>query len=108
MRAQSTIAAGICGFTTQVAAEADDNMQVTLQITTPCPRIRTLSENLGKDGPLDALNELTPGASRILGDATSQGICLGCVVPCGIFKTMQVAANLSLPANVQMTITGEG
>lgn len=107
MRAQSTIAAGICGFTTHITAEGDDAMQVALTISTPCPRIRAFSENLKKNGPLDAFTELTPGASRILGDATSQGICLGCVVPCGIFKTMQVAAGLSLPADVQMTITGE-
>jgi hypothetical protein len=107
MKAQSTIAAGVCGFTSHITADGDDSMQVALNISTPCPRIRALSEILQKDGPLDALTELTPGASRILGEGTSHGICLGCVVPCGIFKTMQVAAGLSLPADVQMSITGE-
>jgi hypothetical protein len=33
-----------------------------------------------------------------------QGCCAGCVVPPGIFKTMQVSASLALPQNPTITI----
>ncbi|MCC6442173.1 MAG: hypothetical protein IT210_01815 [Armatimonadetes bacterium] len=33
-----------------------------------------------------------------------RGCCSGCVVPCGIFKTMQVAAGIALPAPVSMVM----
>jgi hypothetical protein len=33
-----------------------------------------------------------------------KGCCAGCVVPCGIFKTVQVAGGVALPAPVAIDI----
>jgi len=36
--------------------------------------------------------------------AVLKGCCSGCAVPCGIFKAMQVAAGLALPAPASIEI----
>ncbi len=106
-RANSTIHGGICGFETRVVAEADDAYDVRFSIETDCPRV--LSHTAG----LDTVNALAELALRhdatVLAAAREarHNACVGCVIAAGIYKTMQAAAGLALPAESRIEITTE-
>lgn len=94
---EATITAGVCGFTTRVAALSEDGQQVTLEITSDCATVRSLADAMP---PLDAYTEIGAGHSGNLMSVVRnhmQGCCSGCVVPAGLFKAMQVSAGLALP-----------
>ena len=102
---RTTIHAGICGFTTTVLASSEDSQTVTLKIETNCDKIRKLTNGLTS---VDAYDELGAGADgtilKLARVDAPRGICAGCVVPNGIFKAMQAAASLALPADVSLKI----
>ncbi len=101
--ATATIRAGVCGFTTRVRAEADDAYQVQIAIESDCEKVQACAAALSERVPLSALDELRLGSEgAILGSARShlRGCCAGCITPAGIFKAMQVAAGLALPAPI--------
>ncbi|KKR96838.1 MAG: hypothetical protein UU48_C0023G0009 [Candidatus Uhrbacteria bacterium GW2011_GWF2_41_16] len=107
MNAKTTIDAGICGFPTKVNAESNDGQN---KITSACEKIRAYAENLEKAGAIDAYQEISPeNNSQILEIAriTLKGCCSGCVVPIGVFKTMQVACGLALPKDIEIKISKE-
>ncbi len=101
---KTTIQAGICGFTTTVLACSEDMQNVTLQITSTCDKIRGLAADLGI---VYAYQEIGNGFDGTVHKAVRKhlnGCCSGCVVPSGIFKTMQVAGGVALPTPVSFTI----
>ncbi len=109
--ATAKISAGICGFTTRVRAESDDAYQVRISIESDCDKIQACAAELSERLPLSALDELGQGSDgAILGMTRShlKGCCAGCVTPAGVFKAMQVAAGLALPAPVQIDVELEG
>lgn len=98
MQVRSTINAGICGFTTTIAATSDDMQNVTFNIESDCENIRKLATELPV---VDGYTEIGLGFDGTIHhtvETTLKGCCSGCIVPCGIFKAMQVAAGLALPA----------
>ena len=98
------IRAGICGFRTKVRAHSDDMQNVTLEIESTCEKISALAAKLG---PIDAYKEIGDGFDGVVLTAAREvlkGCCAGCVVPGGIFKTVQVAGGVALPAPISMTI----
>jgi hypothetical protein len=98
------IHAGICGFRTRVRAHSDDMQNVTLEIESTCEKISTLAAKLG---PIDAYREIGDGFDGVVLTAARdvlKGCCAGCVVPDGIFKTVQVAGGVALPAPISVTI----
>ncbi|NCO40468.1 MAG: hypothetical protein COZ06_32100 [Armatimonadetes bacterium CG_4_10_14_3_um_filter_66_18] len=98
------IEAGVCGFRTEVAADAPDGQNVKLSVTTDCDNIRDLVSQLGE---IDAYAELGAGWEGVIqrvARATLKGCCSGCVVPGGLFKAMQVEANMALPQTVSVRI----
>lgn len=101
---RTTVKAGICGFTTVIAATSDDMQNVSFQIETDCDNIRKLAE----DFPVvDGYSEIGAGFDGAIHGAVREnlkGCCSGCLVPCGIFKSMQVAAGLALPAAASIEI----
>jgi len=101
---KAVIHAGVCGFTTRVIAESEDMQSVTLNIESTCPNITKFAENFPV---LDAYEELGAGQSGTIfekaGDKTNR-CCTGCVVPAGVFKSMQVAAGLALPTPISIEI----
>jgi hypothetical protein len=100
---RTEIEAGICGFRTTVEARSEDSQNVTFVIASTCDKIRALAERIGT---VDAYAEIGAGrGGTILGaaDALLKGCCAGCVTPAAIFKTMQVAAGLALPARITIT-----
>ena len=102
---RTTIHAGVCGFSTTVAAHSDDMQMVSLKIVSDCEKIRGLAGAL--DCPIDAYQEIGNGSDGTVLKAARNhlsGCCAGCVVPSGIFKSVQVAGGVALPAPISMTI----
>lgn len=104
---RSVIKAGVCGFITAVEAVSDDMQNVRFTIDSDCENIRKLAAVLPA---VDAYAEVGAGFDGVIlttAHATLRGCCAGCIVPCGIFKAMQVAAGLALPAPVTIDIAVE-
>ncbi len=98
------IQAGICGFRTTVRAHSEDQQNVSLDIASGCEKITALAADLGT---VDAYQEIGRGVDGVVLKAAFRhlkGCCAGCSVPSGIFKTVQVAGCVALPAPVCITI----
>ncbi len=96
--ATARISAGVCGFATEVTATCDDGQNVNLAVTSNCEKIQALGEAL--PSTVDAYAEIGAGFDgQLLSTVRTVlgGCCAGCIVPAGVFKTMQVAARLALP-----------
>ena len=101
------VEAGICGFVTDIEASSEDSQNVNFKLKTNCAKIAKLSNKLV---PVDSYNEIKEGFNGELYKIIMQelgGCCAGCAVPVGLFKSMQVAANLALPKDVIIKITKE-
>lgn len=103
--ATSNIEAGICGFHTQVEAEALDNYEVKLKIESTCKHIQQLAEDLKS---VNAFNEISykRGTREILAKGAEYCTHASCPVPVGIIKTVEVAAGLALPQVVKIEVEG--
>jgi len=110
MAAKTQVQGGVCGFVTTATASSSDDQQVNFELTSDCANIERLANALQTLMPFDAYQEIR-GAdhSRLLRTAREQltGCCAGCVVPVALFKAMQVAAGLALPADVHVSMTKE-
>jgi len=107
MRAKAVIGAGVCGFTTTVTANSDDMQNVSFEIESDCENIKKLAADFPQ---VDGYSEIGAGFEGAIHEAvrrTLKGCCSGCIVPCGIFKSMQVAAGLALPAPAFIDIIKE-
>lgn len=102
MKATVTIHAGVCGFVTEATAHSADQQQVEFEVVSPCEKIQGLAAALP---PVDAYAEIGAGFEGQFHRAVRSalgGCCSGCAVPVGLFKAMQIAAGLALPAAVTM------
>lgn len=109
--ANATVHAGVCGFVTRVRAEGEEDYTVRLQVESDCAKVSAFAQELGALDAINALDELGQGhEGSILSVARRhlKGCCSGCVTPDGIFKAMQVATNLALPADVHIQLRAEG
>jgi len=91
---------GVCGFAARIEARSEDRRNVTLRIRSDCENIRTLAAAL--EQPVDGYAEIRDGFTGRVQEAVRRslkGCCSGCVVPSGLFKAMQVAADLALPVD---------
>lgn len=105
MKAQALIDGGICGFHSKVRAESDDSQMVQFKITSGCEKIQGLGKAMDAVGPVDAYQEISPdGESSVMKTVHGnlKGCCVGCAVPVGLFKVMQVAAGLALPKDISI------
>ena len=110
MVAKTQVHAGVCGFVTTATASSDDDQQVTFDLTSDCGNIERLSNALQTQMPFDAYQEIRGADHSRLLQTTRQeltGCCAGCVVPVALFKAMQVAAGLALPADFHVSMTKE-
>ena len=97
------VRAGICGFISEITAISDDEQNVQFVVASPCENIQGLAAKLPKE--IDAYQELGTGYDGeiwTVARKSLRGCCSGCVVPTAIFKAMQVAAEVALPADVSM------
>lgn len=102
--AKATINAGVCGFVTEVTATCEDSQNVSFTVESPCEKIQALGAALPT---VDAFAEIGAGFDgQILSTVRThlRGCCAGCVVPAGVFKAMQVAAQLALPAPARVEL----
>ena len=106
--ANAEIMAGICGFRTTVRAEGDDDFAVNLVVTSDCEKVQGLAAELGVVSALDELGGGHEGQILSAGRRHLKGCCAACVVPPGIFKAMQVAAGVALPADVAIGLHLDG
>jgi len=104
---KTKVEAGVCGFVAEIEATSEDSQMVSFKIKTDCEKIDKLANKLV---PVDAYNEIKEGFKGELYKIIVQeltGCCSGCAVSVGIFKSMQVAANLALPKDININITKE-
>jgi hypothetical protein len=102
---RTTISAGVYGFHTTVRAGSNDQQFVTLDIESDCDKIQSLAAALKE--PIDAYQEIGDGHDGIVLKAATahlRGCCAGCAVPSGIFKSVQAAGSVALPAPVSFTM----
>ncbi len=104
-QASATIHGGICGFETRVVAEADDMFDVRFAIETDCPRVRSYTAGLDTVNALAELSLRHEATVLAAARDARHGACVGCVIAAGIYKTMQAAAGLALPAESRIDIT---
>ncbi len=111
MKAEISVAAGICGFKTRIQADSDDEQNVTFRITSGCQNIRAFGEALAGKGSVDGYAEIGAGFEGVVlstSRETLRGCCAGCVVPSAVFKAMQVAAGVALPKDIALTFIPPG
>lgn len=98
---------GVCGFLARIHAASEDQRHVALRISSECETIRALAAKLRE--PVDGFAEIQDGFSGRIHKAvqgTLKGCCSGCVVPSAVFKAMQVASGLALPADAGVRFGG--
>lgn len=105
---QTTIHAGICGFTTNASVVCDDDQQVNITIESPCATIREMATRLPSD--IDAYEVLSAGHDSIfhsLGHGLQRGGCASCIVAMGLLKALHVSADLALPKDASISLNME-
>jgi hypothetical protein len=97
-----TVKAGICGRTTVIHAEENDDMTVKITLESDCPMVsRTpLPESIV---PWDEVG--TPMDQTVVYKWASANLAhAACPVPCGIIKAIEVAGGLGLKKDVSIEI----
>lgn len=110
MKAEAKIDAGVCGFRTTVSAASEDGMYVDFDVRTDCEKIRAFADSLAEKSPVNAYEEINPTSESVILETAREclkGCCAGCVVPVGLFKSMQIAAGLALPRSITIEISKE-
>lgn len=94
--AKCEIHGGICGFVTEVEAIDSGKRNIRLKITSDCPNIQKLAEELIE---INALDEIAKRAKSTKTYELASKHCphCSCIVPSGIIKAVEVAAGLALP-----------
>jgi hypothetical protein len=101
--ATAEIAAGICGFTTQVEARMEGSV-CRLRITSECADIQELARGLEEVDPLQEVTFRGAGPQTLRQGAR----CCShpaCPVPVGIIKAIEVEAGLALPADAAIKVS---
>jgi hypothetical protein len=100
---QSVIQSGICGYSTKVVARADGRA-CSLMITSDCPAIERLAQDLRE---VDPFEEITYRGDGPLTLRLAREFCPhpACPVPSGIIKAVEVEAGLALPKDAVITVT---
>ncbi|MEI8094292.1 MAG: hypothetical protein WCG80_08785 [Spirochaetales bacterium] len=97
---------GICGFTTEITAVADDDLQVKVSLTSDCEAIKAMEADLQElDGYTEVLGKW--GSSTVAKAARLHCHHAACPVPAAILKGIEVACVLALPKDVVMRISKE-
>lgn len=104
--AKVQVASGICGLNATIAARGDDQYDVVIAVTSECPRVRKLADEVTH---LSALTELMlPINETMVYRSAARAKChAACPVPSAILKAIEVAAGMALPADVHMGIERE-
>jgi len=94
--------AGICGFKTRIEVAAD-GPNAELKITTDCPNLQGLTQELQKvDGYAECFGKV--GDTGVFQVARKYCKHAACPVPTAIIKGIEVACGLALPKDVEITM----
>lgn len=96
--------AGVCGFTTIIKADSEDQQMANIEITTNCPSLKPMEkEQMEVDGFAECFGKV--GQGEIF--TWCQKYCKhpACPVPTGIVKAVEVACELALPKDVSFEIS---
>lgn len=105
--AKAVIQAGICQMVTRVRAESDDGFGVRLEIESDCAKVRAFAAELQTVPSINVLDEITRGHEGVVLSTARKhlkGCCAACVSAPGVFKAMQVAGGMALPADIQIKL----
>lgn len=104
--AKAEIQPGSCGFTTNVETTLEGDA-CKISITSECPAIRKLAEELVEVNPYQEISfrRRTP---TILQMGARHCTHAACPVPVGIIKAVEVEAGLALPADVYIRLSKTG
>ena len=93
------VAAGICGFHSEISASSQEGRQVDIVFRTDCPNLKPLEEELTQ---VDAFKECFAkvGDSPVFHLARKYCKHAACPVPTAIIKAVEVAGKLALPKDV--------
>jgi hypothetical protein len=94
------IDAGICGFSTVVAAIAGPHKSYSVRLRSECPLVQQFGEDLPPLSLRDIFqpfleNPVYRVASRVLSHTS-------CPIPSGVLKALEVEAEMALPRDVHM------
>lgn len=102
--AKAEIFAGICGFKTVVEATKVGKEACALSITSDCPAIQRLAEQLTQVNPLEEIS-FAGSLPKTLQLGMIHCSHAACPVPVGIIKAVEVAAGLALPSEVTIKLS---
>lgn len=96
--------AGVCGCSTVIQAEKNENRRVVLAIESDCEAVRELGAALCD---VDPFCEITFRGEGPLTLRLAQHILphAACPVPAGIIKAVEVAGGLALPADATIRVS---
>ncbi|MGE4284084.1 MAG: hypothetical protein AB7G87_10230 [Clostridia bacterium] len=95
---------GVCGLNSIINIESEDMQNVELHIQSDCPYIQKMAEELKE---LDGFNECFAkvGDGQVYQAANKHCKHAACPVPAAIIKGIEVACELALPRNVEISIS---
>lgn len=112
MKAQATIDPGTCGFAATVTATVERGREASFTIESGCEHVAALAAALAQNGPFNVYDEMDWSKESRLRVTMREGLkgsYAWCPVPLGMMKAMQVAAGLSLPEKMAVSVaSGDG
>lgn len=104
MKSKAHIKAGVCGNVADIVVVCPGRKQLsTLEISSSCKTIQALAEKIQQ---VDGMHEIKFGFEGIIFSEARELIkacCAGCVVPNGIFKAVQIAYDLALAKDAEIS-----
>jgi hypothetical protein len=97
------VVSGVCGFTTRIEGSADASLQVALEISSECPQIQELAEQLVQISAMEEISQPIT-ETRTYRAAARCGLHAACPVPSAVLKTLEVASGMALPTDVHMSV----
>lgn len=108
MKSKAHIKAGVCGNVADIVVVCPGRRQLsTLEISSGCKTIQALAEKVQQ---VDGMHEIKYGFEGVIFSEARKLIkacCAGCIVPAGIFKAVQVANDLALAKNAEISFIME-
>jgi len=111
VNAQATIDPGTCGFAATVTASVEGGRKASFTIESSCEHVTTMAAALTQNGPFDVYDEMDwkrESRLRVTMREGLKGSYAWCPVPLGLMKAMQVAAGLSLPEKMAVSVASGG
>lgn len=100
---------GVCGFTTMVTADSDDQMEVHVRVSSGCGAVQQMMEELGDTFDAYALCLTRPGSGPLYDYALAHfPVHAACPVLAGITKCVEAECRLALRQDAAITFVEEG